>query len=108
MAADAAHAQLEAEQNRSPRNRLAARRAGARHDELREAGTSGLWRVHLLAGAATPDGTARVARLVAASADLRGLPYGLTPRPVTGSLPDTLTAAVGSGISRCPARPGRR
>jgi hypothetical protein len=97
MAADAAHAQLEAEQNRSPRNRLAARRASARHDELREAGTSGLWRVHLLAGAATPDAAARVARLVAASADLRGLPYGLTPRPVTGSLPDTLTAATCNG-----------
>jgi uncharacterized protein len=96
MAADAAHAQLEAEQNRSPRNRLAARRASARHDELREAGTSGLWRVHLLAGAAAPDAAARVARLVAASADLRGLPYGLTPQPGTGSLPDTLTAASGN------------
>ena len=97
MAAAAAHAQFEAEQNRSPRSRLAARRAGARHDELREAGTSGMWRVHLLAGAATPDAAARVARLVASSADLRGLPYGLTPRPVTGPLPDTLIAAAGSG-----------
>ncbi len=97
MAGASAHAQFEAEQNRSPRNRLAARRAGARHDELREAGTSGLWRVHLLAGAAAPDAAAQVARLVASSADLRGLPYGLTPRPVTGSLPDTLTAATGSG-----------
>jgi hypothetical protein len=104
MAADAAHAQLEAEQNRSPRNRLAARRAGARHDELREAGTSGLWRVHLLAGAATPDAAARVARLVAASADLRGLPYGLTPRPVTGSFPDTLTATSRNGNLPVPRR----
>ena len=94
MAADAASAQLAAEQNRSPRARLAARRASARHDELREAGTSGLWQVHLLAGAATPDAAARVARLVASSADLRGLPYGLTPRPATWSLPDTLTAAA--------------
>ena len=40
MAADAASAQLEAEQNRSPRARLAARRAAAQHDKLREAGTS--------------------------------------------------------------------
>jgi hypothetical protein len=94
MAADAASAQLAAEQNHSPRARLAARRAGARHDELREAGTSGLWQVHLLAGAATPDAAARVARLVASSADLRGLPYGLIPRPVTGSLPDALAAAA--------------
>ncbi len=95
MAAQAASAQLAAEQNSSPRAKLAARRAANRHDELREAATSGLWKVHLLAGAATPDAAARVARLVCSSADLRGLPYGLTPRPVTGSLPDTLTAVVG-------------
>jgi len=92
MAAEAASAQLEAEQNRSPRARLAARRASARHDELREASTSGLWQVHLLAGAATPEAAAQVARLVASSANLRGLPYGLTPRPATGSLPDALMA----------------
>ncbi|MBV9450730.1 MAG: ATP-binding protein [Streptosporangiaceae bacterium] len=96
MAADVARAQLEAEQYHSPRAELAARRSAARHNELREAGTSGLWRVHLLAGAATADAAARVARLVAASADLRGLPYGLAPRPVTGSLPDTLIAASGN------------
>jgi hypothetical protein len=101
MAADAAHTQFDAEQTRSPRARLAARRAAARHDELREAGTSGLWRVHLLGGAANPDAAARVARLVASAADLRGLPYGLVPRLVTGSLPDTLTVAGGSNL---PAR----
>jgi hypothetical protein len=98
MAAEAASAGLAAEQYRSPRARLAARRAAARHDELREAGTSGLWQVNLLAGAATPDGAARVARLVAASTDLRSLPYGLTPRPVTGPLPGMLTAADGSNL----------
>jgi uncharacterized protein len=111
MAAEAASAQLEAEQNNSPRARLAARRAAARHDELREARTSGLWQVHLLAGAATPDAAARVARLVASSADLRGLPYGLAPRPVSGSLPDTLIAVArgvgGGGGGAGGGAPGR-
>jgi hypothetical protein len=92
LAAGAARAQLAAEQNSSPRARLAARRAAARHDELREAVTSGLWRVHLLAGAATPAAATRVARLICASADLTGLPYALSARAGTHPLPDALTA----------------
>src|SRR5690606_1321253 len=38
-----------------------------------------LWRVHLMAGAATPRDAARVAALVCASADLSRLPYALVP-----------------------------
>jgi hypothetical protein len=96
LAANAAHVQLEAENFRSPRSRLAARRAGAWHEELREGITAGMWRVHLLAGAATPENAGRVARLVCASADLRGLPYGLTAQRSGGPLQDLLTA-VGNG-----------
>ena len=65
-----AQAQLEAERSDSPRAKLAARRAAARHAELRQATSAGLWRVHLLAGAATAEDAARVARLLRASADL--------------------------------------
>jgi uncharacterized protein len=54
LVADAAQAQLAAERLSSPGAKLAARRAAARHDELRQAAMAGLWRVHLLAGAATP------------------------------------------------------
>jgi hypothetical protein len=104
QAAHAAHMQLEAENFRSPRSRLAARRAGAWHEELREGITAGMWRVRLLAGAATEQDAGRVARLVCASADLRGLPYGLTARPGTGPLRDMLTAA-GSGHLPVPVRP---
>src|SRR5690606_33768153 len=50
-----------------------------RHREVRQAATSGLWRVHLMAGAATPRDAARVAALVCASADLGRLPYALVP-----------------------------
>jgi DNA helicase HerA-like ATPase len=101
LAAQAAYAQLEAENFRSPRSRLAARRAGAWHEELREGISAGMWRVHLLAGAATPEAAGRVARLVCASADLRGLPYGLTAQGSARPLRDMLTAA---GDGHLPAR----
>jgi hypothetical protein len=91
LAATSAHAQLLAEQSSSPRSALAARRAAARHDELRQAVTTGLWRVRLLAGATTPQAAARVVRLLCASMDLRGLPYALAPRSAAVPLPQALT-----------------
>jgi hypothetical protein len=94
LAFDASHQQLMAEGYKSPRSRLAARRAAARHEELRGAVMSGLWRVHLLAAGRTPAAAARVARLVCISADLRGLPYALSPRQPSGSLPEALTAVT--------------
>ncbi|MFI0407803.1 ATP-binding protein [Actinomadura sp. 3N508] len=63
----------------SPEESVAAVRLERRHRELRQAATSGLWRVHLLAGAETPRAAARVAALVCASADLSRLPYALVP-----------------------------
>ncbi|TDC49291.1 ATP-binding protein [Actinomadura sp. KC345] len=71
------HAQSMAEM--SPEYSVAAVRMERRHREVRQAATSGLWRVHLLAGAATPRAAARVAALVCASADLSRLPYALVP-----------------------------
>jgi DNA helicase HerA-like ATPase len=63
----------------SPEDSVTAVRMDRRHRELRQAATSGLWRVHLAAGAATPRAAARVAALVCASADLGRLPYALVP-----------------------------
>lgn len=63
----------------SPEESVTALRMDKRHRELRQAATSGLWRVHLTAGAATPRAAARVAALVSASADLSRLPYALVP-----------------------------
>ncbi|GAA0587123.1 ATP-binding protein [Actinomadura livida] len=71
------HAQSMAEM--SPEYSVTAVRMERRHREVRQAATSGLWRVHLLAGAATPRAAARVAALVCASADLSRLPYALVP-----------------------------
>jgi uncharacterized protein len=79
MATQVALAQLEAQRSDSPRARLAERRAAARHAELRQAASTGLWRVHLLAGGATPEQAAQVAGLLRASTDLAGLPYALLP-----------------------------
>jgi len=79
MTSKVALTQLEAQRNDSPRAKLAERRAAARHAELRQAASTGLWRVHLLAGAATPQQAAQVAGLLRASTDLAGLPYGLLP-----------------------------
>jgi hypothetical protein len=91
LAATAAHAQLLAEQSSSPRSALAVRRAAARHEELRQAVTTGLWRVRLLAGASAPQAAARVVRLLCASMDLRGLPYALSPHSAPVPLPQALT-----------------
>jgi hypothetical protein len=105
MAATAAREQHQAEQEGSPRGKLAAQRAAARHAELREGITAGMWRVHLLAGAGTPADAGRVARLVCASADLRGLPYGLSARRAAGPLPDMLIAENDDGYATGRTRP---
>jgi len=112
LTSQVALAQLEAQRNDSPRAKLAERRAAARHAELRQAASTGLWRVHLLAGAATLDQAAQVAGLLRASTDLAGLPYALLParnaarpaersheRPARRSLPDEpdLRWAAGNG-----------
>ena len=88
MASQVALSQLEAQRNDSPRARLAERRAAARHAELRQAASTGLWQVHLLAGAATPEQAAQVAGLLRASTDLAGLPYALLPARRGAAPPD--------------------
>ncbi|MFI5066743.1 MAG: ATP-binding protein, partial [Streptosporangiales bacterium] len=73
-----------------------ARRLALRHTELRQGLSAGLWRVHMLAGAADPEAAARVAALVCASADTSGLPYALTPSGcLTKLLPDLLATHSG-------------
>jgi DNA helicase HerA-like ATPase len=65
--------------DRDPEKAVQGRRLEQRHTELRQALSSGLWQVHVLAGAATPATAVRVAGLFCASVDLAGLPYTLTP-----------------------------
>ena len=73
-----------------------ARRLALRHTELRQGLSAGLWRLHVLAGAADPEAAARVAGLVCASADTSGLPYALTPSGcLTNPLPDLLATPPG-------------
>jgi hypothetical protein len=73
-----------------------ARRLALRHTELRQGLSAGLWRLHMLAGAADPEAAARVAALVCASLDTSGLPYALTPSGcLTEPLPDLLAARPG-------------
>ena len=79
LTSQAALAQLEAQHADSPSAKLAERRAAARHAELRQAASTGLWRVHMFAGATTPEHAALVAGLLRASSDLAGLPYALLP-----------------------------
>ena len=99
LTSGAARAQLEAQRSDSPRAKLAERRAAARHEELRHAASTGLWRVHLLAGAATPEQAEQVAGLLRASTDLAGLPYALLPARPAAPLP---------GRDRDGGRPARR
>jgi DNA helicase HerA-like ATPase len=90
--------------DRFPERDVEARRLRHRHTELRQGLSTGLWRVHLLAGAADPVSAARVAGLVCASADLRGLPYALAPVGAdTTGLRDLL---AGAGHPAAPAATG--
>jgi uncharacterized protein DUF87 len=70
--------------DRFPEQDVQTRRHRYRHTELRQGLSTGLWRVHLLAGGTDPAAAARIAGLVCASADLHGLPYSLTPARLEG------------------------
>jgi uncharacterized protein len=88
---------------RSPENAVQALRLERRHRELRQGGSSGLWRVHLLAGGMSEQAAARVAALVCASADLDGVPYALAPLPGTGE-----PVTSGPDEPACPFEAGSR
>ncbi len=95
----------------SPEYAVEARRLRRRHRELARAPVTGLWRVHLLAGGASPEAARRIAGLVCASADLEGLPYALVPAGAaadTGPLPEVLEHAPPSlpGPARSPFTAG--
>ena len=88
--------------DRDPEKAVQGRRLEQRHTELRQALSSGLWQLHVLAGAGTPGAASRVAGLFCASVDLTGLPYTLTPSvSATEPIPDLLSARPGTpGPSR--------
>ncbi|WP_250037098.1 ATP-binding protein [Paractinoplanes maris] len=74
----------------SPEQAVAAARLQRRHRELQQARSTGLWRVHLLAGGPSPAAATAVAGLLCASADLGRQPYVLTPTGVTGGFDEIL------------------
>ena len=83
--------------DRDPEKAVQARRLEQRHTELRQALSSGLWQLHVLAGADTPEAASRVAGLFCASVDLTGLPYTLTPSvSATEPIADLLSARPGT------------
>ncbi|GLW61787.1 hypothetical protein Arub01_00310 [Actinomadura rubrobrunea] len=90
----------------SPENAVAADRLERRHRELRQAATSGLWRVHLMAGASSPQEAAQVAALLCASADLDRLPYALVPEPSIGeaAFPFEASTQLVAALARPPIR----
>ena len=82
--------------DRFPEQDVQARRHRYRHTELRQGLSTGVWRIHLLAGGTDPAAAARVAGLVCASADLHGLPYSLTPAQTEAPL---ARAGAGAGFT---------
>jgi len=78
---------------------LAARRLSARHAEIRQAAATGLWQVHVLAAAESPQAAAQVAGLLCASVDLEGMPYALAPIPGCAALPDVLCPTHTTGYA---------
>ena len=81
---------------RDPDKAVDSRRLALRHTELRQGRSAGLWRLHLLAGAADPEAAAQVAGLLCGCADTSGLPYTLAPSAcAAASLPELLDAQTG-------------
>jgi hypothetical protein len=67
--------------DRFPGRALDARRLKLRHAELARGLSTGMWRVHMLAGGTDEKAASRVAGLLCASTDLTGLPYAIAPAP---------------------------
>jgi DNA helicase HerA-like ATPase len=96
----------------SPDYAVRVERLQRRHRELRAGESTGLWRVHLLAGGAQPAATRAVAGLLCAGADLTGLPYSLVPTDVVADLQKALATpgptspfVAGSPLVAALARP---
>ncbi|MBM2623336.1 ATP-binding protein [Actinoplanes sp. LDG1-06] len=87
VAAEERRAQTRAQ---SPEQAVAAARQRARHRELQQGRSTGMWRVRLLAGGESPEAAAAVAGLLCASADLGSQPYALAPTGVLGELDKVL------------------
>jgi DNA helicase HerA-like ATPase len=92
--------QAASQADRFPERAVQARRLHLRHAELRQAASTGLWRVRLVAGGADADAATRVAGLVCASADLADLPYAVAPaggdaRGLAELMQDTGPASAG-------------
>jgi len=100
--------QLQAMKFDDPKQQLKAERLRARHAELRRGQSIGMWRIYVLAGGVTEQDAAEVAGLLCCSADLEGLPYGLSAEPAYASLEKTLDqpGASGEGGPRPPAGAG--
>ncbi|MEU9702538.1 ATP-binding protein [Streptomyces sp. NPDC047981] len=81
----------------SPEYGLELARLEHRHKELSRAEATGLWRIRLLAGAATVEDAHRVAALVCASSDLEGLPYALKPTGLVSDLSNLIGATLQEG-----------
>jgi hypothetical protein len=86
--------------DRFPEQDVQARRHRYRHTELRQGLSTGLWRVHLLAGGTDPGAATRIAGLVCASADLYRLPYSLTP-----TLAEVTAGGLRALLDQAPAEP---
>lgn len=97
MALELAMAQLSAMKFDEPRQQLRTERLRARHIELLQGHGAGMWRVSVLAGAPTGRDAAEVAALFCCSADLEGLPYGLSPEPDCARLEQALGPPGPSG-----------
>ncbi len=76
----------------SPDYAVRAEQLQARHRELTQAVTSGLWRLRFVAGGESPEAAARIAALVSASTDTVELPYTLRPTRTVGELATLLTS----------------
>ena len=78
----------------SARDRVRLEQAQDRYRELSRALTTGMWRVHVLAGGADPTAAARTAALLCAASDLAPLPYTLHPAGRPAALATTLAGSL--------------
>lgn len=88
---------LRAKASNSQEHAVNLERHEERYRELQRAELSGLWEVHVLAGAASAEHAARFAALLCTCFDLDGLPYMLKPADGATTLSDLIGTPVDDG-----------
>ena len=88
----------------SPHHKVQAERLRAHYRELKQAESTGLWRLTIRIGADTEAAATTVAALAVAALDLQNLPYALRPSSTAGNANALATTPLVAAITKPPTK----